>query len=138
MSRPLGFDSGRPAQPRARSRFQFANEQSSPNSEAPASLFSEQPATPEPGYLADGGFLFGKGLPDGHALGVQGVTSSPLWADLGAQVGEGNLVSIPICASFATPDAFADQILGVLASSLLAYPLQRYSFPCIRILYLQG
>lgn len=92
FQRPLGFDSGRPAQPRARSRFQFANEQSSPNSEAPASLFSEQPATPEPGYLADGGFLFGKGLPDGHALGVQGVTSSPLWADLGAQVGEGNLI----------------------------------------------
>ena len=91
--RPLGFDSGRPAQPRARSRFHFANEQSSPTREAPASLLSDQPATPEPGYLSDGEFLFGKGLPNGHTLGVQGLTSSPLVAGLGAQLGEGHVVS---------------------------------------------
>ena len=68
-------------------------------SEAPASLFSDQPATPEPSYLPDGGLLFGKGLPNGHSLGLQGVTSGPSAAHLGAQPGDGNLVSpsLPGC-----------------------------------------
>lgn len=86
---PAGYDFPQPA-PRARSRFQFANEQTSPPhpSSHPQQQYPmySQLSTPPPDYRVFGSMA---GYQNGHAMGYQGYTPGFAYPGDGMQVSHG-------------------------------------------------